>query len=59
VLHEAQKVFDPESCNFTGMLLSVWSCAPGVSLVNLFRFVSVLALDLVNIYNYHFVLHVV
>jgi hypothetical protein len=23
VLHEAQKVFDPESCNFTGMLLSV------------------------------------
>jgi hypothetical protein len=31
------KVFDIESWNFTGLLLSMWSCAPGYFCVDLFR----------------------
>jgi hypothetical protein len=46
--HVAQKVFDLESWNFTGMLISMCSCAPGVSLVYLFCFVRFIALDLVK-----------
>jgi hypothetical protein len=40
------------------MLLSMWYCAPGVSLVYLFCFVWVIALDLVNICNFQLVPHV-
>jgi hypothetical protein len=55
VLHVAQKVFDLGSLNFTGMLISMWSCAPVVLHVNLFCFVSVIALDLVKICIFQFV----
>jgi hypothetical protein len=48
-LHIALKVFDLKSWNFTGMLLSMWRCAPGVSLVDLFCFVRVTVLELVEI----------
>jgi hypothetical protein len=49
VSHVAQKVFDPVSWNFTGMLISMWSCAPGVWLVDFLCFVWVIVLDLVDI----------
>jgi hypothetical protein len=52
VSHVAQKVFDLESWNFTGIMLSMWSCAPLVLLVDLF------ALDLVKICNCQHVLQV-
>jgi hypothetical protein len=58
VSHVAQKVFDLESWNFTGKLLSMWCCAPGGSLVGFFCFV-VIALDLVKICNYLFFCFVV
>jgi hypothetical protein len=48
VSHVSQKVFDLVSWNFTGIWLSMCSCAPGVSLVDLFCFVRFIALDLVK-----------
>jgi hypothetical protein len=57
VLHVAQKIFDLRSWNFTGMLLSMWNCAPGVSLVDLFCFVKVIALALVKTCNFQLLLH--
>jgi hypothetical protein len=41
--HEALKVLELES-NFTGMLISMWSCASWVTGVDLFSFVKVIAL---------------
>jgi hypothetical protein len=58
VSHIVQKVFDLESLNFTGMLLSMLSCAARVSLVVFFCFVRVIALDLVKICNFQLVSHV-
>jgi hypothetical protein len=51
VWHIAQKVFDLGSWNFTVMLISMWTCAPWVLLVNLFCFVRIIALDLVKVFN--------
>jgi hypothetical protein len=44
----AQNVFNLESWNLTGMLVSMCSCAPWVSLVDLSSFCRVIALDLVK-----------
>jgi hypothetical protein len=48
VSHIAQKVFNLRSLNFTGILISMWSCAPGVLLVDLLGIFWVIALDVAN-----------
>jgi hypothetical protein len=58
VSHVAQKVFDVGSWNFTGMLISICSCAPGYFCVDIFSILRVIALDLVKIYNFPLVSHV-
>jgi hypothetical protein len=56
--HVTQKVFDLESWNLTGMLISMCSCAPGYFRVNLFSIFIVIALDLVKICNFQLSSHV-
>jgi hypothetical protein len=56
--HVTKKVFDLESWNFIEMLISMWMCAPGDSLVDLFCFVRVIALDLVKKFNFQLMSHV-
>lgn len=51
------KVFDLESSNFTEMLFSMFSCAPGVLCVDLFSIGRVISLDLVKILNFQLVTH--
>jgi hypothetical protein len=57
VSHVTEKVFDLVSWNHTGMLLSMYSCAPEVSLEDLFCFIRDIALHL-NICNFQLVSHV-
>jgi hypothetical protein len=59
VSHVTKKVFDQESWNFTGMLISMWSCAPGYFRLDLFSIFRVFALDLVKICNFQLVSHVI
>jgi hypothetical protein len=49
VSHVALKVPEVVSTNFTEMLISMWSCAPGISCVDYFSFIRVIALDYVKI----------
>jgi hypothetical protein len=58
VSHVTQKVFHIESWNFTGMFISMCSCAPRYFRVDLFSIFRVIALDLVKICNFHLVSHV-
>jgi hypothetical protein len=58
VSHVTQKVFDLESWNLIRMLLSMCGCAPGYFRVDIFSIFRVIALDLVKISNFQFVLHV-
>jgi hypothetical protein len=51
VWHVTQKIFDLESWNLTGMLISMCSCACGYFRVDIFSIFRVIALDLVKIYN--------
>jgi hypothetical protein len=48
VSHVTQKGFEIESFNLTGRLLSMCSCAPGVSHVDLSSNCRVISLDLVK-----------
>jgi hypothetical protein len=48
VLYVAQNIFNLESWNLTGMLVSMCSCAPWVSLVDLSSICRVIALDSVK-----------
>jgi hypothetical protein len=48
VLHVTQKGFDIESLNLMGRLPSIFSFAPGVSLVDLSSICRVISLDLVK-----------
>jgi hypothetical protein len=52
VLHVAQKMFDLESWNFPGVLVSMCSCTP--RFFYLFRICRVIAFDLVKICNFQF-----
>jgi hypothetical protein len=52
VLHIAQKISDLGSRNFTEMIISMWSYAQRVSLVDLFSICRVITLDLVKIWNF-------
>jgi hypothetical protein len=56
--HVTQKVFDLESWNLTGMLISMCSCAPGYFYVDIFSIFRVIALELVKISNFQLVAHV-
>jgi hypothetical protein len=58
VSHVSQKAFDLESWNFTGMLISMCSCAPGYFCVDIFSIFRVTALDLVKICNSQLVSHI-
>ena len=49
------KVFQLESWNFTGMLASTCSCAPGVSLLDSFGTYRIIAPDLVKIARFQLV----
>jgi hypothetical protein len=51
VSHVTQKGFDIESLNLTERLLSICSCAPGVSLVDLSSIWRVISLDLVKTFS--------
>jgi hypothetical protein len=57
VSHVAQKVFDLGSWNFTGMLISMCSCAPGSFRLDLFSICRVIVLDWVKICNFQLVWH--
>jgi hypothetical protein len=52
VSHVTQKVFDLDSWNFTGMLISMCSCAPGYFRRDIFSIFRVIALDLVKFGNF-------
>jgi hypothetical protein len=52
VSHVTQKGFDIESLNLTGRLLSIYSCAPGVSIVDLSSICRVISLDLIKTFHY-------
>jgi hypothetical protein len=55
VSHVTQKVFDKVLQNFTGMLISMCSCAPRYFCLDIFR---VIAFDLENFCNFQLVSHV-
>jgi hypothetical protein len=58
VSHVAWKIFYLEIWNFTGMLISMWSCAPWYFHVDMCCIFRVIALDLVKIYNVQLVSHI-
>jgi hypothetical protein len=58
VSHVTQKVFDIESWNFTGILISMCSCAPGYFRLDLFSIFRVIALDFFFC-NFQLVSHVI
>jgi hypothetical protein len=58
VSHVTQKVFDLESWNFTGMLISMCCCASGNFRLDIFSIFWVIALDLVKLCNFQLVSHV-
>jgi hypothetical protein len=53
-----QKLFDIESWNLTGMLISMCSCAHGYFCVDIFRISRVVALESVKISNFQLVSHI-
>ncbi len=55
VSHVAPKVLEAESQNFTGMLVSMYSCAPGVSRPGSFSHVGVMAPYFVKINHFNIV----
>jgi hypothetical protein len=57
VSHIPQKVLELESWNLTGILLSMWSCAPGYFRVDIFSIFKVIALDLVKITIFSLSMH--
>jgi hypothetical protein len=57
VSHVTQKVFDLESWNFTGMLISMCSCAPVYFRLDIFSIFRVIALDLVKFCNFQILSH--
>jgi hypothetical protein len=54
VPHFTQKVFDLESWNFTGMLISMCSCVHGYFHLDIFSIFRVIALDLVKFCIFNF-----
>jgi hypothetical protein len=52
VSHVTQKRFDIESLNLTGRLLSIFSCASGVSLLDLSSICRVISFDLLKPFHY-------
>jgi hypothetical protein len=55
----SSKVFDLGSLNVTGMLISIFGCAPVYFCVDLLSIYRVMALDLVKICNFQLVSHIV
>ena len=58
VSHVAAKSIELERRKFTEMLVRMYSCAPGVLLLDQFSISRVIALDLVKIYTFQLVSHV-
>jgi hypothetical protein len=58
VSHVTRKEFDLQSWNFTGMLISMCSCAPVYFCVDLYSIFRVIALDVVQFCNFRLESHV-